>query len=126
VRRLFQGCALDTQARELRRGDAFVPVEPQVFDLLVPHPQSTRLVEGQTARGSSVAPPSSRQRRSAPTAVVIRVGFTARRRSPFGISCSRNYAVSRRDSLPAQKRYGGLPAPGLITMFGRVCREKFG
>jgi len=35
VRWLFQGCALDAQARELRRDDALVPVEPQVFDLLV-------------------------------------------------------------------------------------------
>jgi TolB-like protein len=35
VRWLFQGCALDPQARELRRDDALVPIEPQVFDLLV-------------------------------------------------------------------------------------------
>ena len=35
MRWLFQGCALDAQARELRRDDALVPVEPQVFDLLV-------------------------------------------------------------------------------------------
>jgi TolB-like protein len=35
VRWLFQGCVLDPQARELRRDDVLVPVEPQVFDLLV-------------------------------------------------------------------------------------------
>jgi TolB-like protein len=32
---LFQGCALDVEARELRRNGVLVPVEPQVFDLLV-------------------------------------------------------------------------------------------
>jgi len=31
---LFEDCALDTGRRELRRGAALVPVEPQVFDLL--------------------------------------------------------------------------------------------
>jgi DNA-binding winged helix-turn-helix (wHTH) protein len=31
---LFENCALDTRRRELRRGSALVPVEPQVFDLL--------------------------------------------------------------------------------------------
>jgi TolB-like protein len=31
---LFEDCALDTQRREVRRGSALVPVEPQVFDLL--------------------------------------------------------------------------------------------
>jgi TolB-like protein/Flp pilus assembly protein TadD len=32
---LFEDCALDTDRRELHRGGAPVPVEPQVFDLLV-------------------------------------------------------------------------------------------
>jgi len=31
---LFEDFALDTERRELRRGAAAVPVEPQVFDLL--------------------------------------------------------------------------------------------
>jgi hypothetical protein len=31
---LFEGCALDTDRRELRRGVGLIPVEPQVFDLL--------------------------------------------------------------------------------------------
>ncbi len=35
MRYLFENCALDTDRRELRRGDALVAVEPQVFDLLV-------------------------------------------------------------------------------------------
>ena len=35
MRYLFEECALDTDRRELRRGAALVPVEPQVFDLLV-------------------------------------------------------------------------------------------
>ena len=35
LRYLFEECALDTDRRELRRGAALVPVEPQVFDLLV-------------------------------------------------------------------------------------------
>src|SRR5262245_53303869 len=30
----FEDCALDTDRRELRRGDRLIPVEPQVFDLL--------------------------------------------------------------------------------------------
>jgi TolB-like protein len=34
LRYLFEGYALDTDRRELRRGDDLVPVEPQVFDLL--------------------------------------------------------------------------------------------
>lgn len=34
MRYFFEGCALDTSLRELRRGDVAVPVEPQVFDLL--------------------------------------------------------------------------------------------
>jgi TolB-like protein/Tfp pilus assembly protein PilF len=32
---LFEGYSLDTDRRELRRGPALLPVEPQVFDLLV-------------------------------------------------------------------------------------------
>jgi DNA-binding winged helix-turn-helix (wHTH) protein len=32
---LFKDYALDTDRRELRRGDDLVPVEPKVFDLLV-------------------------------------------------------------------------------------------
>jgi TolB-like protein len=35
VRYLFEDCALDADRRELRRRGALVPVEPQVFDLLV-------------------------------------------------------------------------------------------
>jgi len=35
LRYLFEECALDTDRRELRRGAALVPVEPQVFDILV-------------------------------------------------------------------------------------------
>jgi adenylate cyclase len=35
VRYLFEDCALDTDRRELRRGADLVPLEPQVFDLLV-------------------------------------------------------------------------------------------
>jgi TolB-like protein len=35
LRYLFEDCALDTDRRELRRGDALVAIEPQVFDLLV-------------------------------------------------------------------------------------------
>jgi TolB-like protein/DNA-binding winged helix-turn-helix (wHTH) protein/tetratricopeptide (TPR) repeat protein len=35
LRYLFEDFALDSDARELRRGAAFVPTEPQVFDLLV-------------------------------------------------------------------------------------------
>jgi DNA-binding winged helix-turn-helix (wHTH) protein len=35
LRYLFEDCALDTDRRELRRGSDLVPVEPQVFDLLV-------------------------------------------------------------------------------------------
>src|ERR1700676_10869 len=31
---LFDNCVLDTECREVRRGSALVPVEPQVFDLL--------------------------------------------------------------------------------------------
>jgi putative tryptophan/tyrosine transport system substrate-binding protein len=31
---LFEDCALDTDRRELRRGDRLIPIEPQVFDLL--------------------------------------------------------------------------------------------
>ena len=31
---LFENCTLDTERREVRRGSALVPVEPQVFDLL--------------------------------------------------------------------------------------------
>src|SRR6185503_4191736 len=31
---LFEGYSLDTDRRELRRGEGIVPVEPQVFDLL--------------------------------------------------------------------------------------------
>ena len=31
---LFENCTLDTERREVRRGAALVPVEPQVFDLL--------------------------------------------------------------------------------------------
>jgi TolB-like protein len=31
---LFENCALDTERREVRRGSALIPVEPQVFDLL--------------------------------------------------------------------------------------------
>jgi TolB-like protein len=34
LRYLFEGYALDTDRRELRRGDDLVPIEPQVFDLL--------------------------------------------------------------------------------------------
>ena len=34
VRYHFQDCALETDRREMRRGDNLVPVEPQVFDLL--------------------------------------------------------------------------------------------
>src|SRR5262245_47365773 len=32
---LFEDCALDTDRRELRRGNVIVPVEPQVFDLVL-------------------------------------------------------------------------------------------
>ena len=35
LRYLFEDCALDTDRRELRRGADAVPLEPQVFDLLV-------------------------------------------------------------------------------------------
>ena len=35
MRFLFEGYSLDTDRRELRRGPALLPVEPQVFDLLV-------------------------------------------------------------------------------------------
>jgi TolB-like protein/Flp pilus assembly protein TadD len=35
LRYLFEDCVLDTDRRELRRGTGLVPVEPQVFDLLV-------------------------------------------------------------------------------------------
>ncbi len=35
MRYLFEDCTIDTGSRELRRGTALVPVEPQVFDLLV-------------------------------------------------------------------------------------------
>jgi adenylate cyclase len=35
LRYFFEHCALDTDRRELRRGTDLVPVEPQVFDLLV-------------------------------------------------------------------------------------------
>ena len=35
MRFLFDGYLLDTDRRELRRGSALLPVEPQVFDLLV-------------------------------------------------------------------------------------------
>ena len=35
MRYLFEDCALDTDRRELHRGAELVPVEPQVFDLLV-------------------------------------------------------------------------------------------
>ena len=35
MRYLFEDCVLDTDRRELRRGTKLVPVEPQVFDLLV-------------------------------------------------------------------------------------------
>ena len=35
MRYLFEDLALDTDCRELRRGADTVPVEPQVFDLLV-------------------------------------------------------------------------------------------
>ena len=35
MRYSFEDCALDTDRRELRRGSVLVPVEPQVFDLLV-------------------------------------------------------------------------------------------
>jgi DNA-binding winged helix-turn-helix (wHTH) protein len=31
---LFEDCALDTDRRELRRGDEVVAIQPQVFDLL--------------------------------------------------------------------------------------------
>ena len=31
----FDHCVLDTDRRELRRGESSVPVQPQVFDLLV-------------------------------------------------------------------------------------------
>jgi adenylate cyclase len=34
VRYLFEGCALDTDLRELRLGPDLVPLEPQVFDVL--------------------------------------------------------------------------------------------
>ena len=34
MRFLFEDYALDTDRRELRRGSALLPVEPQVFDLL--------------------------------------------------------------------------------------------
>ena len=34
LRYLFEGYALDTDRRELHRGDDLVPIEPQVFDLL--------------------------------------------------------------------------------------------
>ena len=34
MRYLFEGYALDTDRRELHRGDDLVPIEPQVFDLL--------------------------------------------------------------------------------------------
>jgi DNA-binding winged helix-turn-helix (wHTH) protein len=32
---LFGDCTLDVERRELRRGAELIPVEPQVFDLLV-------------------------------------------------------------------------------------------
>ena len=32
---LFEDCAVDPERRELRRGNAIVPVEPQVFDLVL-------------------------------------------------------------------------------------------
>jgi len=32
---LFGSCALDTDRREFRRDGALVPLEPQVFDLLL-------------------------------------------------------------------------------------------
>jgi DNA-binding winged helix-turn-helix (wHTH) protein len=35
VQFLFAGHTLDTDRRELRRGDDVIAVEPQVFDLLV-------------------------------------------------------------------------------------------
>lgn len=35
LRYVFDGCVLDTDRRELRRGSGLVAVEPQVFDLLV-------------------------------------------------------------------------------------------
>ena len=35
LRYLFAECALDTDRRELRRGNHLVSIEPQVFDLLV-------------------------------------------------------------------------------------------
>jgi DNA-binding response OmpR family regulator len=35
LRYLFEDCVLDTDRRELFRGSRPVPVEPQVFDLLV-------------------------------------------------------------------------------------------
>jgi adenylate cyclase len=35
VRFLFEDCVLDTKRRELRRGSSLLPMEPQVFDLLV-------------------------------------------------------------------------------------------
>ena len=35
MRFLFDGYLLDTDRRELRRGSALLPAEPQVFDLLV-------------------------------------------------------------------------------------------
>ena len=35
VRLHFDQCVLDTERRELRRGQTPVPVQPQVFDLLV-------------------------------------------------------------------------------------------
>jgi DNA-binding winged helix-turn-helix (wHTH) protein len=35
VRYLFGDCTLDIERRELRRGSELLPLEPQVFDLLV-------------------------------------------------------------------------------------------
>jgi DNA-binding winged helix-turn-helix (wHTH) protein len=35
LRYFFEDFALDTDCRELRRGTEVLPVEPQVFDLLV-------------------------------------------------------------------------------------------
>ena len=39
---LFEGYSLDTDRRELRRGEGIVPVEPQVFDLLTFLVRATR------------------------------------------------------------------------------------
>ena len=60
----FESCVLDTGRRELRRGAEPVPVEPQVFDLLVCLVENRdRVVSKDDLIARSGAAASSRNRR---------------------------------------------------------------